>query len=141
MDKMKVILQKIGNSKDVPVAFIFKDNKLLMGLRNYTPDKWKKISVWTAPGGRCDKNETLEKALRREVFEEVGINDLIITKYLGSVPGAKDGDIVYVFKAETKQEPKLIEPEKFSKWIWCPLNKIPTNFINPKSLELIKSEI
>lgn len=139
MDKLHTILQKKGNNEEVPVAFIFKNNKLLMGLRNYTPDKWKKISVWTAPGGRCDKDETLEKTLRREVLEEVGINDLIITKYLGSVSGAKEGDILYVFQAETKQEPKLVEPEKFSEWKWCPLSNIPNNFINPESLKLIKS--
>jgi len=132
------ILQKIGSEKDAPVAFILKDNRLLMGLRNYTPDKWKNISVWTAPGGRCNSGETLETTLRREVFEEVGINDLVITKYLGVVPGAKEGDTVYVFKAETKQEPKLMEPEKFSEWKWCPISEIPSNFINPKALELIK---
>lgn len=134
---MSDILQKIGSDKDVPVAFIFKRNKLLIGLRNYTPDKWKTISVWTAPGGRCDGNETLETTLRREVAEEVGINDLKIMQYLGSVPGAREGDVVYVFKAETNQEPKLMEPEKFSEWKWCPISKIPSNFINPKSLELL----
>lgn len=63
MSKFDTILQKIGSNKDVPVVFIFKDNKLLIGLRNYTPDKWKDISVWTAPGGRCDGSETLETTL------------------------------------------------------------------------------
>lgn len=130
-------LKKKGDNKDVPVAFIFKGDKLLIGLRNYTPDKWKKISVWTAPGGRCDDGETLETTLRREVAEEVGINDLKITKYLGSVPGAKEGDIVFVFKAETSQEPKLMEPEKFTEWKWCKVSEIPSNFINPESLKLI----
>ena len=113
---LEAILQKKGDDKDVPVAFIFKNDKLLIGLRTYTPDKWKAISVWTAPGGRCNNGETLETTLRREVFEEVGIDDLIITKYLGSVPGAKEGDIVFVFRAETSQEPKLMELAKFSEW-------------------------
>ncbi len=134
---MKNILQKIGGGNDVPIAFIFKNKKLLIGLRNYTPDKWKAISVWTAPGGRCDEGETLEATLKREVREEVGINDLKIIEYLGNVPGAKDGDVVYVFRAETKQEPKLMEPEKFSEWKWCPVSEIPPNFINPESLKLI----
>jgi len=140
INKINEVLQKNGTDKDVAVAFIFKENKLLIGLRNYTADKWKDISVWTAPGGRCDKNETLETTLRREVSEEVGLNDLIITKYLGNVPGAKEGDILYVFKAETKQEPKLLEPEKFSEWKWCPISKIPENFINPESIKLIRAE-
>jgi len=137
MDKLNTILQKIGGNKDVPVAFIFRDDKLLIGLRNYTPDKWKDVSVWTAPGGRCNGNETLEVTLRREVAEEVGVTDLKITEYLGSVPGAKEGDVVFVFKAKTTQEPRLTEPEKFSEWKWCKVSEIPSNFINPESLKLI----
>lgn len=136
-NNLESILQKKGGNKDVPVVFIFKNDKLLIGLRNYTPDKWKNISVWTAPGGRCDNGETFETTLRREVSEEVGINDLKITEYLGNVPGAKEGDIVFVFKAETTQEPKLMETEKFSEWKWCLLSEIPSNFINPESLKLI----
>lgn len=139
-NKINRILQKNGTDKDVAVAFIFKKNKLLIGLRNYTIDKWKDISVWTIPGGRCDQDETLETTLKREVLEEVGLNDLIIVKYLGTIPGSKKGDIVYVFKARTEQEPRLLEPEKFSEWKWCLISEIPENFINPGALKLITSE-
>ena len=133
----KYILQKVGKRTDVPVAFIIREGKMLIGLRHYTPDKWKNISVWTAPAGRCEDGETIEVALRREVYEEVGINDLRLINYLGSVPGVKEGDTLFVFQAATNQEPKLMEPEKFSEWKWCLLSEIPSNFINPKSLELI----
>ena len=136
-NELDLVLQKKGRSKDVPIAFIFKNNKLLIGLRNYTPNKWKNVSVWTVPGGRCDSNETLETTIKREVLEEVGIADIKITEYLGSVPGAKDGDVVFVFKAETTQEPKLMEPEKFSEWKWCKVSEIPSNFINQGALKLI----
>jgi len=138
MAKLEEHLKKVGTNKMAPVVFIVKENKLLIGLRNYTPDKWKTTSVWTIPGGRCDDGETLEKTLRRETAEEVGITNLSITDYLGTVPGAKEGDVVFVFKGETNQEPKLMEPEKFSEWKWCPLSEIPNNFINPPSLKLIK---
>lgn len=89
-----------------------------MGHRHYTPDKWKKISVWTVPGGRCDEGEKIEETLRREVREETGITDLEIIEYLGQVSGAKDGDIVPIFACKTLQEPTLMEPEKFSEWSW-----------------------
>lgn len=137
--KPNQILQKIGSEKDVAAAFIFKDNRVLIGLRHYTPDRWKQISVWTVPGGRCNGKETLETTLRREAGEEVGINDLRITKYLGNVPGAKDGDNTFVFLAETDQEPKLFEPEKFSEWKWSKVSEIPENFINPGALKLLSS--
>ncbi len=139
MNNLEKYLKKIGTTKMCPAAFIFKNKRLLIGLRNYTPDKWKEISVWTAPGGRCDIGDTLEETLRREVAEEVGITDLKITDFLGMVPGAKEGDILFVFKAETNQEPRLMEPEKFSEWKWCPLSEIPENFINSASLKLIKA--
>lgn len=138
MNKLEEYLKKVGTNKMCPAVFILKGDELLIGLRNYTPDKWKKISVWTIPAGRCDEGETLEETLRRETAEEVGITDLEITDYLGEVPGAKEGDIVFAFKGEVDQEPRLMEPEKFSEWKWCKLPEIPENFINPELLKLIR---
>jgi 8-oxo-dGTP diphosphatase len=131
-------LQKIGTPITCPVVAIIKGDKLLIGLRHYTQDKWRNISVWTIPGGRCDKGEKIEETLRRETEEEVGISDLKITKFLGKVDGSKRKDAVYVFVGTTDQEPKLMEPEKFSEWKWQNINQIPDNFINFKALGLIK---
>ncbi len=138
MDLLNKTLSTVGSNKLCPVVFVFKGNMILIGLRNYTPDKWKAISVWTVPGGRCDDGETLEQALRRELKEEVGISELDITEFLGEVPGAKWGDKVCVFKAITQQEPRLMEPTKFSEWKWTKISDVPNNFINPEALKLIK---
>lgn len=118
-------------------AVIFKDGKILIGLRHYTEDKWKKVSVWTTPGGRCEQDETLETNLRRETVEETGIRDLVIRKYLGKVPGAKKGDTLHIFRCITGEDPKLMEPEKFEEWRWVRLQEIPENFINPSIFQLI----
>ena len=134
MDK----LQQIGTSKICPVVALMRNGKLLIGLRNYTPDKWKTISVWTIPGGRCDDGETIETTLWRETAEEVGISNFKITDFLGEIPGAKEGDIVYLFAGTTDKEPQLLEPEKISEWKWEDVNNVPENFINPLMLELIK---
>ena len=131
-------LQETGHSKICPHIAIIKNGKVLLGLRHYTPDKWKTISVWTTSGGRCDDAENVETALRREVAEEVGITDLNITDFLGAVDGMKDGDIVYLFAGTTNQEPQLLEPEKFSEWRWHGINEIPETFVNPKVFTLIK---
>ncbi len=126
---------------DVAVACIIRNDELLIGLRNYTADVWKDISIWTIPGGRCSPQETLEKTIQREVMEEVGIGNLQILSYLGKVPGTKDNDVVHIFVCSTKEEPKLMEPEKFSEWKWCDINKIPKNFINPKGLRVLKKHL
>lgn len=37
---------------------------------------------WDLPGGRIQKNETIEEALAREVEEEIGVKDIKIIKFL-----------------------------------------------------------
>jgi ADP-ribose pyrophosphatase YjhB (NUDIX family) len=133
-------LKEIGNQKVCPVIAILRGKKMLVGLRNYTPDKWKTVSVWTIPGGRCDEGESIEATLRREVKEEVGIASLEVKDFLGEVEGAKDGDTVCVFSGTSDEEPKLLEPEKFSEWKWVELDEIK-DFINPKVLGLIKADL
>lgn len=134
-------LSEMGLETSCPVAILIKDGKFLTGLRNYTLDKYKDISVWTVPGGRCDAGESLETTLRREVTEEVGITDLKIGKYLGEVPGAKEGDRVFVFTAHTNEAATLMEPEKFSEWRWFSPDELPGEFINQKLLEVITEEL
>jgi len=130
-------LKKFGNKNICTSAVIIRDYKILLGLRHYTPDKWKYISVWTTPGGRCEEGETIEDNLRRETFEETGIIHLKIIKFLGKVSAVKEGDTLYVFYCTTNQKAKLCEPDKFSKWEWFDIDKIPKDFINPRLLPLI----
>ena len=130
-------LDKDGDGIICLFAVIIRDKKVLLGLRNYTADKWKDISVWTAPGGRSEKGETLRETLTREVKEEVDITDLKIEKFLGETPGAKEGDVVHLYLCSTGQEAKLMEPEKFSEWRWFGANEIPENFINKSGLRII----
>jgi len=132
-------LSQLGNEKVCPVAIFIKDEKILCGLRHYTPDKWKIISLWTCPGGRCDKGETVEKTLRREVKEEIGITNFKVLNYIGEVPGAKKGDVCIIFLCETSQSPKLMEPKKFSEWKWFPKNDLPKNYINDDIKKIIIS--
>lgn len=139
MNELKNILSKKGNPKICPMALIFKDGKLLIGLRHYVFDG-KKLPTWTIPGGRCNKGETIETTLRRELAEEIGLKNFKITEFVAQVAGAREGDLVYMFKLETEEEPKLLEPEKFSEWQWTTLSEIPSNFINQEALVLINKK-
>jgi len=127
---MKEKLQNIGNTTTCPVAVIVRGGRVLLGYRHYTPDKWKTISTWTCPGGRCDEGESAEVTLRREVEEETDIKDLEIVDFISEVPGAKKGDVVLVFLCRTDQEAILMEPHKFSDWKWFGMDDFPGEFIN-----------
>lgn len=114
-------LAQFGSTNLCPIAVMIKNGSILRGHRHYTPDKWKEISVWTMPGGRCDKGETLEQTLRREVREEVNITKFQIEAFIGEVAGAKEGDRVPIFFCTTDEDPTLMEPAKFSEWKWVPI--------------------
>ncbi len=134
-------LRQTCGEKEVAIAVIERDGKILTGRRNYTKDKWKDISVWTIPGGRCDEGEALEQTLRREVAEEVNITEFEILDFIGEVPGAKEGDIVNMFFCTTRQDAELMEPEKFSEWRWVPrddyMNDPQYSGFNPAAKDMI----
>ncbi|MDQ5954730.1 MAG: Nudix hydrolase protein [Patescibacteria group bacterium] len=115
---MEQELNEIGDELKCPVAILVKDNKILTGHRHYASDNGEKNSVWTVPGGRSNKGEIMIDALRREVFEEVGITEFKIVDFIGEIAGAKEGDTVKIFFCTTNQDFKLMEPEKFSEWRW-----------------------
>lgn len=60
--------------RDIVSALIFsKDGKLLMGMKD--PDSGGVYAdCWHIPGGGVDEGETKDRALRREMLEEVGID-------------------------------------------------------------------
>ncbi len=142
---MDNILNETGDTKTCTSAIIVKNGRILLGLRHYTKQNtnhnWKTISVWTTPGGRCDKGEKIKENLLREINEETGIKNVIIKKFLSKVNGAKKGDEVFVFLCTTNEEFILAEPEKFSEWRWFSLDDIPPNFININILDLISKNL
>lgn len=121
-----------------PAAVVERNGKVLIGFRHYTPNKWKNISVWTFPGGRCEEGEILEQALRREIKEETGIINFEIVDYLGEIPGASDGNRVPLFYCRTFEDARLMEPEKFSEWRWVDIDHLPDNFINSDMVKVVQ---
>ena len=120
-----------------PLTIMIKDEKILCGLRNYTRNVYKDISAWTLPGGRSNSGETVEQALRREVAEEVGITYFEIADFVGEKPGMKPNTIVLVFLSFTDQEPKLLEPDKFSGWKWVSISE----YIHDEKYGLLNPEV
>ena len=126
---LEINLARVGNKTTCPVSALINKGRILLGLRHYAAQ-----SVWTCPGGRCETNESIESALKREIVEETGIQELTFIAYIGEVVGANKGDIVPFFLSTTHKDPILMEPKKFSEWRWVKLvdflNGNPKDYIN-----------
>lgn len=58
------------------------EGKVLLLYSNSSRSR-KKASYWDLPGGRVRKNEALEEGLKREVYEETGLQNIVrITPFL-----------------------------------------------------------
>lgn len=87
---MECTLCSFRNPKGTATAVIIRDNKILVLERNEEPFKGQ----WDLPGGYMQEGETPEETLRRELTEELGVKDMILTK-IGDFPGTapwKDKD-------------------------------------------------
>jgi mutator protein MutT len=58
------------NKIDVAAALIFRDGKILIAQRHADSHLG---GLWEFPGGKCERNETFEECLVREIREELGV--------------------------------------------------------------------
>lgn len=81
-EKTKCELCAFNNPKATVTAIIIKDNKILLLKRNEEPFKGQ----WDLPGGFMQEKETPSEALKREVKEELGVDNIELT-YIKALPG------------------------------------------------------
>ncbi|MBD1147976.1 (deoxy)nucleoside triphosphate pyrophosphohydrolase [Pelagibacterales bacterium SAG-MED31] len=99
---------------DVVAAVIKKDNKYLIAQRNR--DKHFAFH-WEFPGGKVDKNETFENALKREILEELSI-DIKINNKIASEK-YRDEKIsveIHYFLCETIDQEIVLSEHEDMKW-------------------------
>lgn len=80
--------------------------------------KHRYLEGWFIPGGKADGNEQDEAALLRELWEELGIQEVKSIKKLGEYQNnyeyKKDNIAVFVVKSFTQSPKKHFEIEEYS---------------------------
>ncbi|MBI4163003.1 MAG: NUDIX domain-containing protein [Candidatus Aenigmarchaeota archaeon] len=115
-------------------VLIFKNGKLLMARRTSELGNGN----WGTGGGHLEFGETPEKAIKREIQEEYGI-ELKSLKFLCVCNIIKYGKhyINIGFTAATEEEPKIMEPEKFDCIDWFDIESLPEPLFEAVKLYLI----
>ena len=118
-------------------AIIYQDNKYLIIQRS--PHKKRFPGLWTVPGGKLETNDytslpketkdywynVLERTLRREVHEEVGIDitDIDYLTSLATVHGDGNPSLVLSCLAKYESGDILLQKEEASAFAWVTLEE------------------
>lgn len=103
--------------------------------------------TWEIPGGSVEFNETFEKALKREIKEELGV-EIKVLELLGIFDHIIHAERqhwvspTYICKI-VKGKPKILEPEKCEKIGWFSLKeaeKLKLSTITKYDLGLLKKK-
>ena len=106
-------------------VMIFKEGKVLLGKRKNSFGEGE----YSFPGGHLEYMESFEECVRREVFEECGleIDNVKFVSLGNSVIYSPKHFITVGFSAEWKsKEPLNLEPEKCESWEWFDIENLPT---------------
>ena len=141
---MKAGIDYIGVSVG---AFIVNDKGEILLMKRSQNAKNEK-GKWEAPGGAVEFGETLEKAIRREMKEELGI-EIDILKQWGAkdhiIPDDKQHWVPTTFLVHVVHgyEPKNIEPAKHDEIGWFAVDNFPAplSIITQLNLEEYKKNL
>jgi len=119
-EKTKNVLVGLG------IMILREDGKVLIGKRNgeFVPE-------YSIPGGSLEAGETFEEGAIREVMEETGMaikNPKVVSISNNLETYKKTGKhyiSVNLLVTDFSGEPKVMEKDKCSGYIWCDPKKVP----------------
>ena len=138
-------------NKDLPlrigvgIVVLNKNNKVFVGKRIDNPN-----NKWQMPQGGVNKNESLVKAMKRELFEETGIKNIKIEKELdywltynlpknligiiwkGKFKGQKQKLFIVRFLGEDNEINLKAGKPEFFEWKWTNLENITNTVVDFK---------
>lgn len=121
----------------VVIMLITRGNSVLMGRSPYWPE-----GMYSLLAGFVEPGETLEAAVRREVFEEAGIK-VGQVDYLASQPWPFPNSLMFGCHGEALNDEITIDPVEIEDAIWVSREEMMLTFAgeNPKMLPARKGAI
>jgi len=131
------------------------DDELRVLLLRYTSEETGEPR-WIPPGGAIEPGETHEQAARRELYEEVGLIDAVVSpcnwtrdivwKWKGATYRSREQwFLTRVPRAFEVESPGLLEDEEIEEWRWWSLDEMDEGLrdgvdIRPRRLaEVVRS--
>lgn len=121
-------------------AVVLSGDQVLLMRRLVNPEAGR----WSLPGGKVEFGETLEQAIQRELWEELGLQ-IQIVMLLGLVelilPEAQIHWVSGVFQVRIQQgEPRNREPDKHGDPHWFHRDRLPADLMtwSQRALQLLE---
>lgn len=112
-------------------VMIYRGNNILLGLRKGAHGE----GTWALPGGHLEFGESIENCAIREVMEETGLTISNITKidFTNDIFEKENKHYITIFVKGSCEsgDPKLMEPNKCTKWQWFSLDHLPEPLFLP----------
>ncbi|MFA5207138.1 MAG: NUDIX hydrolase [Candidatus Paceibacterota bacterium] len=121
--------------KNAVAVIVDEDNKILLLKRGSNPKIWQP-SKWALVGGGIEKGETPEKAIKREIKEEINVD---IDKFIKSFTIQRNPDsIETIFACRYKGDPTDIKlNDEHTNYGWYDVDEMEYLDIVPNLLEYI----
>lgn len=95
---------------------------------------------WDLPGGKVEKGEDFEAALKREVHEETGLS-IEITGVLGACESeSEDRKIAYLFMKGTAEPGEIKLSDEHEDFAWVSENELPNYDLREEFIPFVKAK-
>ncbi len=97
---------------------------LLLKKSKKITDKFGQKPYWDIPGGRIEKGSSVLETLKREVLEEIGVNDLTVRDlFYAAVSNTRIdsedcGLILFIYDCSISDRSKVVLDEEHSEYGW-----------------------